>query len=151
MFIFHAGLIAEALSSDNADQPSIRVHDHNIVCETIGLRRNAFRYVSVVANYSSDGVFSISQFEFECVDTVWSPVLRIVGLTSVTLTANAALTTEPRTDCGLCASVQIAQSLQQSDIVSQSEFDSVTHCFGKGTYTYIFLQFACSYNIHIMP
>lgn len=70
-----AGLIADtlvAIIGQPPARPLVQVLGYNIVCQTTGMQRDTFRSVSVVANYTCDGISwpfympLLSQFEFGC-------------------------------------------------------------------------------------
>ena len=111
-----AGLIADTLVATVGQpppRPLVQVLDYNIVCQTIGMQRDTFRSVSVVVNYTCDGISwafcdgtpLLSQFEFECGSgNAW--IAGYGGSTDGIFTqmSDGDLSTPPRTDCGVCIS-----------------------------------------------
>ena len=111
-----AGLIADtlvAIVGQPPARPLVQVFGYNIVCQTTGMQRNTFRYVSVVANYTCDGISwnfcnstpLLSQFEFGCgTGNEW--VATVDGSTGGIFTeiSDGDLSTPLRTDCGVCIS-----------------------------------------------
>ena len=125
------------LSAILPEQPFIQVFAMNTVCETVAFRRDRFRYVSVVVNYTSSGSSTVGQFEFECSSTQWTTTLLIAGTTSLTIPADATFDTPLRRDCGLCASNLLAEGLEDVTIFQNIDYDNITHCFGKCQHKYL--------------
>jgi len=108
------GLISEAFvvqSGDNPTRPSVLLFGYNIVCLATGGTRGTYSFVSVVANFSCTGPQSecngeplLSQIEFGCPASQWSP--NIEGSTDNirTTPADGNLSTPVRTDCAICIS-----------------------------------------------
>ena len=114
------------------------------VCETVAFRRDRFRYVSVVVNYtSSDGGSTVGQFEFECSSIRWTTTLLIAGTTSLSIPADATFDTPLRRDCGLCASNTLAEGLEDVTIFQSIDYDNITHCFCKCHHNLIPMYSVC--------
>ena len=110
------GLIADtlvAMTSQPPARPLVQVLGYNIVCQTTGMQRDTFRFVSVVVNYTCDGspwtycdgTPLLSQFEFECGSgNAW--IAGVGGSVSNIFTriSDGDLSTPLRTDCGVCIS-----------------------------------------------
>ena len=111
-----AGLIADTLVttvSQPPARPSVQVLGYNIVCQTTGMQRNTFRSVSVVVNYTCDGISwafcdgtpLLSQFEFECgTGNAWIPGEGGSTVGAFTEISDGDLSTPLRADCGTCIS-----------------------------------------------
>ena len=111
-----AGLIADALVTTVGQPPArplVQVLGYNIVCQATGMQRNTFRSVSVVVNYTCDGVSwafcdgmpLLSQFEFGCGNgNAWIAGLGGTADNIFTEMSDGDLSTPLRTDCGVCIS-----------------------------------------------
>ena len=109
-----SGLVGSALAAVSGDPSlpvSVQVHDSNIVCLRSGWTRDTYSGVSVVVNYTCNGVPSectgnptLSQFEFECVAGTWTAIVENSTANIITTPPDASLSTTLRTDCGVCVS-----------------------------------------------
>jgi len=108
------GLISEAFvvqSGDNPTRPSVLLFGYNIVCLATGGTRGTYSFVSVVANFSCTGPQSecngeplLSQIEFGCPESQWSPSIEGSTDNILTTPADGTLSTPVRTDCAICIS-----------------------------------------------
>ena len=117
------GLISDAftVSGDNVPNPLVQLLAYHIVCQVVAPTRGMYRYFSVIANYTANGEFGSSQFDFGCNQQgEWSSV--VAGSTDFAITTppDGDFETTPRIDCGLCISPQQ---------FSRSVLD--THCVRK--------------------
>ena len=109
-----AGLIADTLVAFIGQPPArplVQVLGYNIVCQTTGMQRDTFRSVSVVANYTCDGISwpfcnsmpLLSQFEFGCgTGDEWVAAVDGSAEGIFTEISDGDLSTPLRTDCGVC-------------------------------------------------
>ena len=106
---------------------------YRVVCLSSSGFRNQYRFVSIVANYTTSdanvsppGVPIYGQFEFECVNSAWSATSTLLDNTSkdrTTLSAgSAAITANITTNCAYC----LKQSINSPERVS----DDTNHCSG---------------------
>ena len=97
---------------------------YRVVCASSSGVRNQYRFVSIVAYYTKDGGGPVyGQFEFECVNSVWSATSiflentefnRITNLTST----SAAVSANNRTDCGYCLNPTFSSPPRSTDTVN---------------------------------
>ena len=130
------GLIASSfLIGENQDEPSIQLFEYQIVCLASGSARGTYRFTSVIANYSCNGVLCqggssgdfqfISQFEFRCVGGQWTFSSLEVALRTDAPDVVGSLSTSLRRDCSLCITPDAAVLLQAGPV------DNETHCARK--------------------
>ena len=106
---------------------------YRVMCSSSSGIRNKYRFVSIVAYYttsdagvSGPGVPPIyGQFEFECVNSLWSVTSSLLDSTSTDRTApltaaSPAVVAANRTDCAYC--LKPVSSLRVSD--------TINHCSG---------------------
>ena len=105
---------------------------YRVVCSSSSGIRNQYRFVSIVANYTtSDGAVSppgvpiYGQFEFECVNSEWSATSTLLEATSTDRTVlsagSAAIIANTTTNCAYCLK-QSASNVRVSD--------DTNHCSG---------------------
>eukprot|EP00731_Ephydatia_muelleri_P010808 Em0005g1394a len=98
---------------------------YRVVCSSSSGIRNQYRFVSIVANYTtSDGAVSppgvpiYGQFEFECVNSAWSATSTLLEATSTDRTVlsagSAAIIANTTTNCAYCLK-QSASNVRVSD------------------------------------
>ena len=99
-----------------------------VVCLSSSGMRNQYRFVSIVAYYSTNGgTPQYGQFEFECDASAWTPAGNLLDAAIynrvATLTANSpAINATNRTDCSYCLN---------SGFMSPPRYtDTVNHCSG---------------------
>ena len=104
-----------------------------VVCSSLSGIRNQYRFVSIVAYFTSSKPTSVSpgvplygQFEFECVNSVWSATSTLLDntlfdRTEYTTAAFSAVNATITTSCAYCLKPS------RSERVS----DTVNHCSGK--------------------
>ena len=106
---------------------------YRVVCSSSSGIRNQYRFVSIVANYTtSDGAVSppgvpiYGQFEFECVSSAWSATSALLDNPSKDRTllpeGSAAITANITTNCAYC--------LKQSVSTPERMSDDTNHCSG---------------------
>ena len=109
------GLVGAAFATSAGEGATIfvQVHASNIVCLTGGRDRNMYTGVSVVVNYTCNGVRdpacngnpTLSQFDFGCVPgSLWGASVFGSAVSIITTPPTGSLSTTLRTDCGLCLS-----------------------------------------------
>ena len=116
-----SGLIAERRAIDIGTLPIVQLFRYNVVCEATAGTRDGFRYVSLVADYSDNGINRSAQFDFSCdVANVWG--IRVSGSTdnTITIPPDASFDTLVRRDCFLCLSSQR----------SGTSHENINHCEG---------------------
>ena len=102
---------------------------YNVVCAASSGVRDQYRFVSIVAyfttsdaNVSPPGVPIYRQFEFECVNSVWSATSSFLENTvfdRTTLTStSAAVSANNRTDCGYCLNPIFSSPPRRADTVN---------------------------------
>ena len=97
---------------------------YRVVCASSSGIRNQYRFVSIVAYYTNNGVGSVyGQFEFECVNSVWSATSDFLENTvfdrNTTLTSiSAAVSANNRTDCGYCLNPTFSSPPRSTDAVN---------------------------------
>ena len=105
---------------------------YRVVCSSSSGIRNQYRFVSIVAYYTTSdasvsppGVAIYGQFEFECVNSVWSATSTLLENPTtdrITLSAgSAAITANITTNCSYCLK-QGASNVRVSD--------DTNHCSG---------------------
>ena len=109
------GLLASTIgaTAGEASNPNIQILEINTVCLAQGAVRNRYRSSSVVVRYRRENVGEvIAQVEYQCVNGAWnfgsSPVVNTTNLT-------ATLTTPLRSDCIICISPGLAQTVSVTD------------------------------------
>ena len=109
------GLVGAAIAARVGESAIIivQVHASNIVCLTGGRDRNMYTGVSVVVNYTCIGVSdpacngnpTLSQFDFGCVSgSSWGASVSGSADSIITTPPTGSLSTNLRTDCGVCLS-----------------------------------------------
>lgn len=93
-----AGLIGATFSSAE----NVQIMNYKIVCLAQGTVRDAYRFVSIVVNYTYNGTERLSQFQFECQSGNWSANLSGSLLYARTDPPDASLETILRKDCVQC-------------------------------------------------
>eukprot|EP00731_Ephydatia_muelleri_P010821 Em0005g1407a len=96
---------------------------YRVVCSSSSGFRNQYRFVSIVANYTSSDQIEpgplYGQFEFECVSSAWSVTSDLLGTTSTdrtTLSASsAAITANITTNCAYCLKQSVSSNIRVSD------------------------------------
>ena len=91
-------------------QPSPAGFTFHVVCLSSSGVRNQYRFVSIVAYFTTDdeavssaGVPIYGQFEFECVGSAWSAMSSLLDYPSKVRTVPpAAINASIRTDCAYC-------------------------------------------------
>ena len=114
-------LIIIASNQTEPNNTTIRLIEYTFVCIAQGAEQDTWRFVSLVANYTNtNGTNSISQFQFECVESNWTATVN--GSTEYTRTdpPDASLNTSLRRDCALCIDPQ------QAPLANNSH-----HCLGE--------------------
>lgn len=123
------GLLLRTYNTNrNAVNPSIRLKKFTVVCLAAGVKRNTYRYVSIVAEQECGGSLcpeghrdeaKLVQYDFECDPHTNSWSIDVLGSTSNVRDDDptADLDTELRTNCSACAR-KIADS------------DPINHCLG---------------------
>ena len=101
-----------------------------VVCLSSSGIRNQYRFVSIVAYYTiNGGAPQYGQFEFECVNTVWSATSTFLGnilYNRQPLMANSsAIRATIRTNCSYCLNGQNPQQFPPRST------DTVNHCSGE--------------------
>ena len=96
---------------------------YRVVCASSSGIRNQYRFVSIVAYYTNNGVGPVyGQFEFECVNSVWSATsifLEATVFDRTTLTStSAAVSANNRTDCGYCLNPTFSSPPRSTDAVN---------------------------------
>ena len=96
---------------------------YRVVCASSSGVRNQYRFVSIVAYYTNNGVGPVyGQFEFECVNSVWSATSTFLENTvfdRTTLTSiSAAVSANNRTDCGYCLNPTFSSPPRNTDVVN---------------------------------
>ena len=96
---------------------------YRFVCASSSGIRNQYRFVSIVAYYTNNGVGPVyGQFEFECVNSVWSATSTFLENTvfdRTTLTSiSAAVSANDRTDCGYCLNPTFSSPPRSTDAVN---------------------------------
>ena len=96
---------------------------YRVVCASSSGVRNQYRFVSIVAYYTNNGAGSAyGQFEFECVNSVWSATSIFLENTAsdrTTLTStSAAVSANNRTDCGYCLNPTFSSPPRNTDAVN---------------------------------
>ena len=96
---------------------------YRVVCASSSGIRNQYSFVSIVAYYINNGVGPVyGQFEFECVNSVWSATSTFLENTMfdrTTLTStSAAVSANNRTDCGYCLNPTISSPPRSTDAVN---------------------------------
>ena len=95
---------------------------YRVVCASSSGVRNQYRFVTIVAYYINNGAGPVyGQFEFECVNSVWSATSTFLENTSfdrTTLTATSpAVSANNRTDCGYCLNPTFSSPPRSADTV----------------------------------
>ena len=108
------GLLASTIgaTAGEASNPNIQILEINTVCLAQGAVRDRYRSSSVVVRYRRENVGEvIAQVEYQCANGVWdsgsSPVVNI--------NPTATLTTPLRSDCIICISPVLAQTVSVTD------------------------------------
>ena len=89
-------------------QPSPAGFTFHVVCLSSSGMRNMYRFVSIVAYFTTDGsagvpMYMYGQFEFECVGLAWSAMSSLLDYPSKVRTIPpAAINASIRTDCAYC-------------------------------------------------
>ena len=98
---------------------------YRVVCASSSGIRNQYRFVSIVAYYTNNGVGPVpvyGQFEFECVNSVWSATSTFLESTSFDRTTlnstSAAVSANNRTDCGYCLNPTFSSPPRSTDAVN---------------------------------
>ena len=96
---------------------------YRVLCASSSGVRNQYRFVSIVAYYTNNGVGpAYGQFEFECVNSVWSDTSTFLEATvfdRTTLTStSAAVSANNRTDCGYCLNPTFSSPPRSADVVN---------------------------------
>ena len=96
---------------------------YRVVCASSSGVRNQYRFVSIVAYYTNKGEGPVyGQFEFECVNSVWSATSTFLESTSFdrkTLNStSAAVSANNRTDCGYCLNPTFSSPPRSADMVN---------------------------------
>ena len=96
---------------------------YRVVCASSSGIRNQYRFVSIVVYYTNNGVGPVyGQFEFECVNSVWSATSTFLENTvfdRTTLTStSAAVSANNRTDCGYCLNPTFSSPPRSTDAVN---------------------------------
>ena len=115
-----SGLISSALSLgiENAHNPLVQLFEYHVVCEVVAPTRDTYRYTSVITNFTADGVFRTTQFDFGCTErNEWDIVVAGSSDSIVTDPPDGSFDTTPRSDCGVCISPR-----------RLSASDTETHC-----------------------
>ena len=104
-------------------QPAPEGFTYRVVCASSSGIRNQYRFVSIVAYYTNNGVGPVyGQFEFECVNSVWSATSTFLENTvfdRTTLTStSAAVNANNRTDCGYCLNPTFSSPPRSADAVN---------------------------------
>lgn len=133
-----AGLIASSYGSAQGSLlPTIILRfapqgfKFRIVCLSSSGFRDQYRFVSIVAYYTKDGVGpEYGQYEFECVQSRWtssSILLEQNIFNRLILTSNdPAINVSLRTDCSYCLS---------SKFLAHRGTDPVNHCKGESMHS----------------
>ena len=96
---------------------------YRVVCASSSGVRNQYRFVSIVAYYTNNGAGPVySQFEFECVNSVWSATSTFLENTVYDITTlsstSAAVSANNRTDCGYCLNPTFRSPPRSTDTVN---------------------------------
>ena len=96
-----------------------------VVCLANSGQRDRYRFASVVAYYTRSSAPTgpqYGQFEFECVNSVWSATSSFLEATvfdRTTLTStSAAVSANNRTDCGYCLNPTFSSPPRRGDAVN---------------------------------
>ena len=130
--ISNAQVTSLIASSFGKTASNVVLHSSRIVCLSSSGVRNYYRFVSIVANFTYSGgniTQTYAQFEFECVNSVWSAASNILGPIGTARTLlkpdDPAITASLRTDCAYCLSPAAGLQL----------LDQVHHCYRECIYT----------------
>ncbi len=104
------------------DQPdrNINITEYTVVCLAQGTEQGSWRFISLVALYKYSGTNFTSQFQFECVGSVWTATVNGSDEYIRTATPDATINTTLRTDCALCIDPRQAIAANNSQ-----------HCLGE--------------------
>ena len=103
--------------------PEAQGFTYRLVCASSSGVRNQYRFVSIVAYYTNNGVGPVyGQFEFECVNSVWSATSTFLETTSfdrkTLTTTSAAVSANNITDCGYCLNPTFSSPPRSTDAVN---------------------------------
>ena len=122
-----SGLISSALltiSVENAGSPFVQLFEYHVVCEAIAPTRGMYSYVSLIANYTVNSEFHMTQFDFGCTNrNEWDTLVDGSFLSIVTDPPDGSFSTVPRSDCRVCISPR-----------RLTDSDAETHCVRKYSY-----------------
>ena len=104
-------------------QTAPRGFTYRVVCASSSGVRNQYRFVSIVAYYTNNGVGPVyGQFEFECVNSVWSATSTFLESTAFDRTTlsstSAAVSANNRTDCGYCLNPTFSSPPRSADTIN---------------------------------
>ena len=110
--------------------PTVDVLDFHPVCLAYSQKRDRYRYVSVVVEYTCTGNdncpsgTAVEQFESECNGETWSHSVQSDVDNTRTENPTANFSTTAREDCAFCFSPATAAVFSVTS-------DTVTHCLGR--------------------
>ena len=137
-----SGLLSDILTPSGEQveggEVQVRIRNINIVCEAQHMMRDRYRYTSVVVSFyclTTDGrvpecndssVVNTEQFEFGCLNSMWTDIVQGDTTTGRATNPNATLSTELDTDCIVCFN----PGHPEVRFLTRPP-DTVTHCSGE--------------------
>ena len=132
-----SGLISSALTIgvESAGNPLVQLLGYHVVCEAVAATRGTYLYVSLIANYTINFEFCMTQFDFGCTErNEWDTLVDGSSIFIVTDPPDGSFNTVARSDCRACLSPR-----------RLSGSDTETHCARK------FIKFAIKWTNKINP
>ena len=117
----------------NPSSPTILIDDFAVVCLAAGIKRDTYRFTSVVVrqvcsgvwcNRDTEGQSVLVQYDFECSDSGNSWLSTAFGIDGREENPTATLDSKRKTNCSSCAGIRSS--------------DAITHCSGIVIFTNVF-------------